>query len=108
MDLKSACATLGPLYRIENRDGVPSVIRRVNDSLEFEVTGPFSGGSVTVNLWLTSPHRELLAIYPGIYSCADLADTLGYLSFRYQNLRERIRAEREDSIPGWQVPADWD
>ena len=100
MDLKTACTTLGPLYRIEDRDGVPSIVRRVSDSLEFEVTGPFSGGSVTVNLWLTSTHRELLAIYPGIYSDADLADTLGYLSFKYQNLRERIRVEREDSIPG--------
>lgn len=107
MDLKSACAALGPLYRIEPRDKVPSIVRCVNNSLEFEITGPFSGGSLTVNLWLTSPHRELLAIYSGLTSEADLADTIGYLSFRYQNLRERIRVERADWIPGQPTPADW-
>lgn len=100
MDLRLVCRKLGPLYRVEDRDKVPSIVRAVNDSLEFEVTGPFVGGAMTVNLWLLKPHRELLAVYSGIVTEDDLSDTLGYLSFRYQNLQERIRVEREDSIPG--------
>lgn len=108
MNVKSACAALGPLYRIEDRDKVPSIVRRINDSLEFEITGPFDNGCMTVNLWLISPHRELLAIYSGIATEGDLADTLGYLSFRYQSLQERIRVEREDLIPGWPAPAGLD
>lgn len=106
MDLKTVCAKLGPLYRIENSDSVPSIVRGVGDSLEFEVTGPFTGGTMTVNLWLIHPHRELLAVYSGITSPEDVADTLGYLSFRYQNLQERIQVEREDSIPGSPIPAE--
>lgn len=104
MNIKSVCAALGPLYRIEDRDGVPSIVRRINDSLEFEVTGFFRCSSLTVNLWLMSPHSELLAIYAAIATESDLADTLGYLSFRYQNLKEKIRVEREDWIPGQPVP----
>ena len=104
MNIKSVCAALGPLYRIEDRDGVPSIVRRINDSLEFEVTGFFRCSSLTVNLWLMSPHIELLAIYSGIATESDLADTLGYLSFRYQNLKGKIQVEREDSIPGQPVP----
>ena len=99
MNLKSACAALGPMYRIEDRDKVPSIVRGVSDSLEFGVTGPFTGGAMTVNLWLLKPHRELLAVYSGISTEGDLTDALGYLSFKYQNLRERIQVEREDSIP---------
>lgn len=105
MNIKSVCSALGPLYRIEDRDGVPSIVRRISDSLEFEVTGPFRHGRMTVNLWLMSPHRELLAIYSGIATEGDLADTLGYLSFRYQNLKGKIQVEREDSIPGQPTPA---
>lgn len=104
MNIKSVCAALGPLYRIEDRDGVPSIVRRINDSLEFEVTGFFRCSSLTVNLWLMSPHIELLAIYSDIATESDLADTLGYLSFRYQNLKEKIQVEREDLIPGQPVP----
>ena len=104
MNIKSVCSALGSLYRIEDRDGVPSIVRRISDSLEFEVTGPFRHGRMTVNLWLMSPHCELLAIYSDIATESDLADTLGYLSFRYQNLKEKIRVEREDWIPGQPVP----
>ncbi len=105
MNLKTACAALGHLYRIKDRDEVPSIVRRINDSLEFEITGPFEHGSLTVNLWLMKPHRELLAIYSGITTESDLIDTLGYLSFRYQNLKEKIQIEREDLIPGQPIPA---
>lgn len=72
MNIKSVCAALGPLYRIEDRDGVPSIVRRINDSLEFEVTGFFRCSSLTVNLWLMSPHIELLAIYSGIATESNL------------------------------------
>ena len=81
MVLKAVRTKLGPLYRIEDRDKVPSIVRGVGDSLEFEVTGPFTGGAMTVNLWLIRPHRELLAVYSGITSPEAVAVTLGHLSF---------------------------
>ena len=107
MDIKSVCSVLGPLYRVEKRDLVPCIVRAVGDHLEFEVTGPFAPGKMSVNLWLMYPHRELLAIYSGVASEQDLADTLGYLAFKYQNLKGRIRVEREDWIPGQPVPSGW-
>ena len=50
---------------------------------------------MTINLWMIKPHIELLAIYTDIASKEDLADTLGYLAFKYQNLQGKIQVERE-------------
>lgn len=97
-ELKNICAYLGPMYSIRVIDGVESICRKINDSLEFEVTGFFGGACTAVNLWQRQPHTELLAIYTDIRSKEDLADTLGYLAFKYQNLQEKIRVEREDPI----------
>lgn len=95
--LKDTCAFLGPAYSIETIDGVECIYRKISDKYDFEVTGFFGCRTMTVNLWMIAPHRELLAIYSGIRSKEDLLDTLGYLSFKYQNLAERIQVEREDS-----------
>lgn len=94
--LQEICAFLGPMYSIDVRDGVESIYRWLDDTFDFEVTGFFGMKEMTVNLWMEKPHRELLAIYSGITSKEDLADTLGYLAFKYQNLQEKIRVERED------------
>lgn len=96
--LNDVCTFLGPMYSVRVIDGVESIYRKVNDSFEFEVTGFFGAKTMTVNLWQRKPHTELMAIYTGITSKEDLADTLGYLAFRYQNLSERIRVEREDPL----------
>lgn len=94
--INAACQYLGEAYYIAKRDTVESICRTINERFEFEVCGFFGMGTYTVNLWQYSPHRELLAIYSGIKSLEDLRDTLGYLAFKYQNLSERIRVERED------------
>ncbi len=96
--LKETCAFLGPMYSVRVIDGVESIYRRVNDAFDFEVIGFFGTGTMTVNLWQRKPHTDLMAIYSGIRSKEDLADTLGYLSFKYQNLQEKIRVEREDPL----------
>ncbi len=94
---------LGPMYFIAKRDGIECICRDINDRFEFEVTGFFGPKAMTVNLWQKRPWRELLAIYSGIATPEELADTLGYLAFRYQNLQEKIRVERED--PARSMPA---
>lgn len=95
--LREICEFLGPMYSIRIIDGVESVFREINDRFEFEVCC-FSGEKhMTVNLWQRRPHIELLAVYSGIATKEDLADTLGYLAFKYKSLREKIQVEREDS-----------
>lgn len=94
--IQDTCKFLGPMYSVEIRDGFESICRQINDALEFEVTGFWGTAKMTVNLWQKKPHRELLAIYSGITSKEDLADTLGYLAFKYQNLQGKIQVERED------------
>ena len=96
--LKETCALLGPMYSVRVIDGVESIYRRVNDAFDFEVVGFFGADTMTVNLWQRKPHTELMAVYSGIRSWEDLADTLGYLSFKYQNLQEKIQVEREDPL----------
>lgn len=87
---------LGPMYSVKKIDGVESICRKINDRFEFEVTGFFGTKKMTINLWQRKPHTELMAIYSGIYDKEVLADTLGYLSFKYQNLSTQIQVERED------------
>lgn len=94
--IQETCKFLGPMYSVQIRDGVESICRSFGNAFEFEVNGFFGEKKMTVNLWMEKPHRELLAIYSGIASKEDLADTLGYLAFKYQNLQEKIQAERED------------
>lgn len=94
--LQETCKFLGPMYSIKVIDGAESIFREIDDRFEFEVCGFFSGKTLTVNLWQRKPHTELMAIYSGIAITEDLADTLGYLAFKYKNLQERIQVERED------------
>ncbi len=94
-DMQDTCAFLGPMYSIQIRDGVESICRTFGGSFEFEVTGFFGTKKMTINLWMIKPHIELLAIYTDIASKEDLADTLGYLAFKYQNLQGKIQVERE-------------
>jgi len=94
--LQDTCEFLGPLYSIEARDGVETICRKVNDAYELEVSGFFGPKTYTVNLWQRKPHTELMSIYSDISTKEDLADTLGYLAFRCQNLSARIQVERED------------
>lgn len=94
--IQDTCAFLGPMYSIQIRDGVESICRSFGGVFEFEVTGFFGTKEMSINLWMEKPHRELLAIYSGITSKEYLADTLGYLAFKYQSLQEKIRVERED------------
>lgn len=96
--LKEICEFLGPMYSVRVIDGVECIYRRVNDVFDFEVVGFFGKSAMTVNLWQRKPCTELLATYSGIRGREDLADTLGYLSFRYQNLQEKIQVEREDPL----------
>lgn len=95
--LNETCKFLGPLYSVQLLDGVEGIYRKFNDCFEFEVVGFWGEKAVTVNLWQRRPHTELLAIYSGIQTKEDLADTLGYLAFKYRNLSEKIQVEREDS-----------
>lgn len=96
--LKSVCDFLGPMYTVKKIDMVETIYRKVNERFEFEVTGFFGTSKMTVNLWQIRPHRDLMAIYSGIRTKEELSDTLGYLSFKYQSLSERIRVEREDPL----------
>ena len=96
--LKSVCDFLGPMYTVKKIDMVETIYRKVNERFEFEVTGFFGTSKMTVNLWQIRPERELMAIYSGIRTKEELSDTLGYLSFKYQSLSERIRVEREDPL----------
>lgn len=96
--LKDTCAFLGPMYSVRVIDGVETIYRKVGDTLEFEVTGFLGTEAMTVNVWRRSPHIELMAIYTGITCEEDLADILGHLSFKYQNLQEKIQVEREDPL----------
>ena len=95
---RDTCAFLGPMYSVRVIDGVEVIYRKINDALEFEVTGFFGATTMTVNVWQYRPRIELMAIYAGITSKEDLADVLGYLSFKYQNLQDKIRVEREDPL----------
>ena len=95
-ELQDTCRLLGPMYSIQKMDGVECIYRKINDQLEFEICSFFGTKELTVNLWQRKPHTELLAIYSGITGREVLADTLGYLAFKYQNHQERIRVERED------------
>lgn len=94
--LQDTCKFLGPLYSIKVIDYAETIYRKVNDAYELEVCGFFGPETYTVNLWQRIPHTELMSIYSGISSKEDLADTLGYLAFRCQNLSARIQVERED------------
>ena len=95
-ELQDTCRLLGPMYSIQKMDGVECIYRKINDQLEFEIYGFFGTKEMTVNLWQRKPRTELLAVYSGITTWEVLADTLGYLAFKYQNHQERIRVERED------------
>lgn len=95
--LSELCKFLGSAYYIANRDGVPSICRELNDSFEFEISH-YSGKTI-IYVWMIRPHRELMGIYNMLSKDkAVLADTLGYLSFRYQNLSTQILVEREDYL----------
>lgn len=95
-ELQDTCKLLGPMYSIQKIDGVESIYREFGNAFEFEVTGFFGAKEMTINLWQRKPHIELLAIYTGITDPEVLADTLGYLAFKYQNHQEKIQVERED------------
>ena len=97
-NLHKACAFLGPMYAVKSPPGGEVIYRKISDSLEFEITGFFGAKEMTVNLWQILPHVELMAIYSGITTLPDLADTLGFLAFRYQNVAARVRVEREDPL----------
>lgn len=97
-NIRELCSFLGPMYSIRRIDGGDCIYRRISDSMDFEIIGPLKGGTWAVNLWQRPPHLELMAIYSGISTDEDLSDTLGYLAFKYQNLQEKIRVEREDPI----------
>lgn len=94
--LESVRRFLGPMYSIQKRDSVDMICRNFCDRFEFEITGFLNAKSMTINLWQLSPHIELLAIYSGITDQEMLADALGYLAFKYRNLRAQIQVERED------------
>lgn len=96
--LRDTCTFLGPMYSVRVIDGVEVIYRKINDALEFEVTGFFGDTAMVVNVWQRRPHTELMAIYAGVTSKEDLVDVLGYLAFKYQNLRDKIRVEREDPL----------
>lgn len=96
-NLKETCKFLGPMYSVQVLDGVEGIYRKINGQFEFEINGFWSTKNITVNLWQRHPHTELIAIYSGIQTKEDLSDTLGYLSFKYQNLSKKIQVEREDS-----------
>lgn len=95
MNAKKICASLGPMYSVRTIDAGEVIYRKLDDFLEVEAFGAFARGGMTVNLWRRAPRVELLAVYAGIHSEAELLDVVGHLSFRYRNLRERIRVERE-------------
>lgn len=96
-ELQDTCRLLGPMYSVRKIDGVESIYREFGNAFEFEVTGFFGTKEMTINLRQRKPHAELLAIYTGITDPEVLADTLGYLAFKYQNHQAKIRVEREDS-----------
>ena len=97
-NIRDLCSFLGPMYSVRNIEGGDCIYRRISDSLDFEIIGPFKGGTWVVNLWQRLPHSKLMAIYSGISPGEDLSDTLGYLAFKYQNLQAKIQVEREDPI----------
>ena len=97
-NIRDLCSFLGPMYSVRNIEGGDCIYRRISDSLDFEIIGPFKGGTWVVNLWQRLPHSELMAIYSGISPGEDLSATLGYLAFKYQNLQAKIQVEREDPI----------
>lgn len=94
--LNEVCKFLGETYKVQMMDGTEGIYRKIDDRFEMEIMGFWGVKDFTVNLWQRLPHTELLAIYSGIKTVGDLADTLGYLAFKYQNLAGRIRVERED------------
>ena len=94
--LNEMCQFLGPMYFVKIIDGVESIFRKINDKYEFEITGFLGRSDMCIYLWRRQPHTELMAIYSGIKTKEHLADALGYLSFKYQNLSTQIQVERED------------
>lgn len=91
--LKKICNYLGEPYTISTIDGGPAVYRQLNAYYEIEVV---VSSQISVYLWQCVPHRELMNIYTRIPDEQTLKDLLGYLSFKLENLRERIQVERED------------
>lgn len=83
---------LGEPYTIKNIDGEDCIYRKL-EQYEFEVSG-ISQKFFDLYVWTISP-RKVVGIYTGI-SSATIKDTLGYYAFRYQNLQNQIRVEREE------------
>lgn len=89
---------LGEPYTLGTTDGEPVILRDLGD-YEFEISGLRSPSApVTLYVWYTKTHRELIGIYTKIHSKEDLKDILGYYATKYQNLCEKIQVEREDKI----------
>lgn len=91
---KLACS-LGAPYSIRKLDQEPLIYRKLGNGYELEVSGIRSmSGKCCPYVW-----KEVLRVLTGIYSdipVKDLKDVLGHYAFKYQNLSEKIRVERED------------
>lgn len=96
--IDTVLAYLAEPYKIGMLDGEPVILRSFGD-YEFEISGLHSPtSSITLYVWKTKPHNELVGIYTKIHGKENLKDILGYYATKYQNLHERILVEREDKI----------
>lgn len=94
---KKTASSLGDPYAIRKLDQESLIYRQLDNGYEFEVSGIQSAsGTCILYVWKENP-RILVAIYKDI-PVKDLKDILGHYAFKYQNLSEKIRVEREDQI----------
>lgn len=93
--LQKLVSSLGNPYIVRRLDRESIIYRRLDNGYELEVSGIRSmSGKCCLYVW-----KEVLRVLTGIYSdipVKDLKDALGHCAFKYQNLSEKIRVERED------------
>ena len=95
--LQKIASSLGEPYAIRKSDLESLIYRHLDNDYEFEVSGVQSAsGTCILYVWKENPHI-LVAIYKDI-PVKDLKDILGHYAFKYQNLSEKTRVEREDQI----------
>ena len=97
-DAENLCKFLGSMYLIRGINDECRIYRKITNALEIEIMQSIRNKTWFVYLWQIFPDMALITIYSGIRSKEDLADTLGYLAFKYQNLHERIRVDRENPM----------
>ena len=93
--LQKLVSSLGNPYIVRRLDRESIIYRRLDNGYEFEISGiQWVSGKCSLYIRKENP-RMLVGIYHDI-PVKFLKDALGHYAFKYQNLSEKIRVERED------------